>query len=105
PMKAKAFRQTSQLTGRGITVAVLDGEVNASLPNLFQNRVTRKNNYTDEAWGTPVRHATAVAGIIGADGPDLTGIAPDAAIWSYKIFKAVDAPDFSGALALQNALE
>ena len=107
PMKAKAFRSARQLTGRGITVAIIDGEVNASLPALFQNRVTRKNNYTPEPWGSADMHATAVAGIVGADGADLVGIAPDVALWSYKIFPTgnADASDFAGALAVQNALE
>jgi serine protease AprX len=106
-MKAQAFRNARTLTGRGITVAVIDGEINASLPNLFQNRITQKNNYTAQAWGRPDMHATAIAGIIGADGPDLAGIAPDAKIWSYKIFETGNGGgnDFHGALAVQNALE
>lgn len=107
PMKAQAFRNARQLTGRGITVAIIDGEVNANLPALFQNRVTQKNNYTPEPFGKPDMHATAVAGIIGADGDDLAGMAPDIAIWSYKIFPTGNAAanDFAGALAVQNALE
>jgi serine protease AprX len=107
PMQARAFRAARKLTGRGITVAIIDGEINASLPALFQNRVTQKNNYTPEPWGSADMHATAVAGIVGADGADLVGIAPDVALWSYKIFPTGNAAsnDFAGALAVQNALE
>ena len=107
PMKAKAFRGARNLTGRGITVAIIDGEINLNLPDLFQNRVTHKHNYTNEPFGRPDMHATAIAGIIGADGPDLVGIAPEVALWSYKIFPTGNAAasDFAGSMAVQNALE
>lgn len=106
PVKADAFRKKNKVTGKGIRVAVLDGEV-AKLPDIFQDRVAQKRNYTDEKWGSPDWHGTPVAGIIGADSPKLVGIAPDAAIWSYKIFRTdgVATDTFSGALAIQNALE
>lgn len=73
-------------TGKGIKVAVVDGEIDDSHPDL-QGRVTRKRNYTDEPWGNPHPHGTHVAGIIAGNGEKYKGMAPEAEIWSYKIYK------------------
>jgi subtilisin family serine protease len=71
--------------GRGVIVALLDGEVNGRHPDL-QGRVIAKRNYTQEAWGRPSRHGTHVAGIIAGAGPEYRGMAPEATIWNYKLF-------------------
>jgi subtilisin family serine protease len=71
--------------GRGMVVAVLDGEINGRHPDL-QGRVIAKRNYTQEAWGRPSRHGTHVAGIIAGAGTEYRGMAPEATIWNYKLF-------------------
>lgn len=103
---APAFRQTSGSTGKGIIVAVLDGEVSLHHPGLAP-RVVHRNNYTAEPWGNPHPHGTAVAGFIAADGPVVQGVAPEATIYSYKVLApaGLGADDFGGAMALMHALE
>lgn len=39
-------------TGRGVIIAVLDGEVDINHPDL-KGRVVHKRNYTNEPWGNP----------------------------------------------------
>jgi serine protease AprX len=72
-------------TGKGIIVAVLDGEVDINHPDL-KGRVVHKKNYTQEEWGNPHPHGTHVAGIIAGNGSKYKGMAPGVEIWSYKIF-------------------
>lgn len=103
---AMQHRDANGHTGKGVVVAVIDFEVDRSHP-AFQDRVVHKKNYTNEPWGHPGPHGTAVAGIIAARG-DMLGMAPDAVIYNYKVFMtdaANLAEDFYGALALQRALE
>ena len=76
--------------GAGIIVAVLDGEVSDSHPDLA-GRVVRKRNYSQEGWGRPSRHGTHVAGIIAGAGPEFRGVAPGATIWNYKLFPTGEA--------------
>ena len=95
------------LSGKGVTVAVIDSEAALGHPAL-RNRVIHRRNFTQEAWGTPDAHGTAVAGIIGANSTEYTGMAPDATIYNYKVLAthlAFNATDFEGALAIQQALE
>lgn len=106
---AQRYRQRKNVTGKGVIVAVIDGEVALDHPALA-GRVIQKQNYSRELWGSPHYHGTAVAGIIAANDPSgvFAGIAPDATIYNYKIaatdrFKNSD--DFEGARALQQALE
>ncbi len=72
-------------TGRGVIIAVLDGEVDINHPDL-KGRVVHKRNYTNEEWGNPHPHGTHVAGIIAGNGSKYKGMAPGAIIWNYKIF-------------------
>lgn len=93
-------------TGKGIAIAVIDSEINHCHP-AFGGRVVQKRNYTTENWGSPHWHGTAVAGIVGAGQP-YWGVAPDCALWNYKVISTgnpSDGDDFQGALALQHALE
>jgi len=95
------------LTGKGVTVAVIDSEAALGHPAL-RDRVIHRRNFTQEAWGTPDAHGTAVAGIIGASGAGYTGMAPEVTIYNYKVLathRAFNATDFEGALAIQQALE
>jgi serine protease AprX len=104
---AAAYRQRSARTGAGVIVAVIDGEVRLDHPYL-KDRVIHRHNHVREPWGRPSAHGTAVAGIIGADGERLQGVAPAATIYAYKVFATdplLGSTDFDGALALEKALE
>lgn len=105
--EARKVREATDLTGRGVTVGVIDSEVALRHPG-FQDRVIHRRNYTQEPFGVPGDHGTAVAGIIGADSQKFTGIAPEATIYNYKVLTtstALHSEDFEGALAIQHALE
>jgi serine protease AprX len=100
-------QQHPKLTGHGVTVAVIDGEVALTHPALA-GRVVQRRNYTPEPWGNPAPHGTAVAGIIAAADPRFAGIAPEATIYSYKVLATSplgNGDDFSGSRAIQDALE
>jgi len=104
---APQFRKKFKRTGKGIIVAVIDGEVALTHPAL-KGRVVHKMNFTDEAWGHPHPHGTAVAGIIASKDSNFTGMAPEATIYSYKVLAnnpSLTGTDFDGALAIQQALE
>ncbi|HEU0016719.1 MAG TPA: S8 family serine peptidase [Longimicrobium sp.] len=105
---AAQHRAAHHCGGRGVVVGVLDSEVSRSHP-AFGDRVVHRMNYTREPWGHPGKHGTAMAGIIGAAGPDLFGMAPEAVIYNYKVLTCgsgfPDAADFDLARALQQALE
>ena len=104
---AHQMRESTGLTGKGITVGVIDSEVALRHP-AFQDRVIHKHNYTREPLGTPGAHGTAVAGFIGAQSDTLNGIAPEVGIYNYKVMSTnwfLNTDDFGGALAIQQALE
>ncbi len=104
---APDYRNKFNVKGKDIIVAVIDSEVALGHPAL-KDRVIQKKNYSNELWGNPGAHGTAVAGIIAADSPDYVGVAPAATIYNYKVlgtFTSVNADDFGGALAIQDALE
>ena len=94
-------------TGKGVIVAVLDGEVDAEHPDL-KGRVVRKRNYTNEDWGNPHPHGTHVAGIIAGNGSQYKGMAPEVTIWSYKLFPSGTAESLEGsksARALEDVIK
>ena len=94
-------------TGKGIVIAVIDGEVDKDHPDL-KGRVVHKRNYTKEPWGSPHRHGTHVAGIIAGNGEKYKGMAPDATIWSYKIYPSAETESsegFKGADAIEDAVK
>ncbi len=102
-----AFAQQTGLAGEGITVAVVDTEVSLGHPALA-GRVVHRRNYTQEPWGNPSSHGTAVAGIIAADDPNNRGLASRAVIYNYKVLatnRMLNGDDFGGAIAIQHALE
>ena len=79
-------------TGKGVTVALLDGPLDTSHPYLTGSTLTPWNAVTDsprEDDPTPdaARHATYMAGIIaGAGGPDgLGGVAPGSKILPVQV--------------------
>ena len=93
--------------GKGVIVAVLDGEVDFDHPDL-KGRVIRRRNYTNEGWGKPSEHGTHVAGIIAGNGTQYKGIAPEATIWSYKIIPSGNSESeegFKGADAIEDAVK
>ena len=88
-------------TGRGIIIAVIDGEVDINHPDL-RGRVVHRRNYTPEPWGNPSKHGTHVAGIIAGNGSQYKGMAPGATIWSYKVMPSRSG--FKGARAIEDAI-
>jgi serine protease AprX len=104
---APEFRKKFKGGGKGIIVAVIDSEVALNHPAL-KGRVTHKENFTNEVWGNPASHGTAVAGIIASNGDEFTGMAPEATIYNYKVVTpshVLTGDDFDGALAIQQAVE
>lgn len=107
PLVGAAALAAGGADGGGVLVGVLDSEVAADHPAL-QGRVVRRENYTLEPWGTPSAHGTAVAGIVASADAARRGIAPGVTIYNYKVLasrRSLNAEDFGGALALQQALE
>lgn len=101
------FRKKFKRTGKDIIVAVIDTEVALNHPAL-KGRVVHKENYTNELWGNPSSHGTAVAGIIASNDGTFTGMAPQATIYNYKVLAsnpALTGDDFDGSLAIERALE
>jgi serine protease AprX len=106
---APSFRKKFSHTGKNIIVAVIDSEVTLKHAAL-KDRVIQRNNYTKEPWGNPDTHGTAVAGIIASNDPTdkFEGMAPDATIYNYKVLatsRFLNATDFEGSLAIQQAVE
>jgi serine protease AprX len=104
---APQFRKKSKGTGKGIIIAVIDSEAALNHPAL-KGRVVHKQNFTDELWGVPDSHGTAVAGIIASNDNKFPGIAPEATVYNYKVLAtnpSLTGDDFDGALAIQQAVE
>ncbi|MFN6480410.1 S8 family peptidase [Nostoc sp. DedQUE07] len=93
-------------TGKGVIIAVLDGEVDINHPDL-KGRVVHKKNYTQQEWGNPHPHGTHVAGIIAGNGSKYKGMAPGAEIWSYKIFPTPpgESTESRGADAIEDVVK
>lgn len=104
---APGFRTKFSLNLNHITVAVIDGEIDISHPAL-KDRVVQKANFTNEHWGSPHPHGTAVAGMIASIDKRFEGMAPGVTITNYKVLATnpqLNGTDFGGALAIQQALE
>ena len=69
------------LTGEGVTIAIIDGEVDTKAPELSSATITDKTPCTVTSSPFARTHGTAVASIISADG---YGVAPSATILSYR---------------------
>ncbi|MGV8834661.1 S8 family peptidase, partial [Cellvibrio sp.] len=85
--------QTRAITGQGVTVAVLDTGIDYTHPDLggcigTGCKVAGGHNFVEGEDATnPIDkhgHGTHVAGIIAAKGT-LTGMAPDATLYAYKV--------------------
>lgn len=104
---APQYREATGQSGKGVIIAIIDSEVTLRHPAL-KERVIHKQNFTNEALGNAGDHGTAVAGIAASSDDDFVGMAPEATIYSYKVLatnRFLNADDFGGALAIQQALE
>jgi serine protease AprX len=104
---ATQYREEMNRSGKGVVIAIIDSEVTLRHPAL-RDRIIHKQNYTNEAWGNAHEHGTAVAGIAASSDDDFVGMAPEATIYNYKVLatnRFLNADDFGGALAIQQALE
>lgn len=82
---ASAFEAPRELSGRGVTVAVLDSGIDASHPFL---NVAAAVSTCPEPSGVPGRHGTHCAGIIASRSGEHPGIAPDVRLLDIKIAAA-----------------
>nr|WP_315303964.1 S8 family serine peptidase [Schaalia odontolytica] len=69
-------------TGKGITIALIDGPVDTSAPELAGANITDKSRCTIEASPAEARHGTDMATILVSP---YTGVAPDATLHSYQV--------------------
>ena len=68
-------------TGKGVTIALIDGPVELSDPELAGANITDKSRCTIQASPEGVRHGTDMAIILVSP---ITGVAPDAALYTYQ---------------------
>ena len=69
-------------TGKGITIALIDGPVDTSAPELAGATIIDKSRCTIEASAKGIRHGTDMATILVSP---YTGVAPDATLLSYQL--------------------
>src|SRR5690625_4574478 len=82
---------TTEYTGKGVNVAVIDTGIDYTHPDLTQNYhggydlvdLDEDPMETIPEEGIPTNHGSHVAGIIAANG-ELKGVAPDAEIYAYR---------------------
>ncbi|QNE18951.1 S8 family serine peptidase [Kribbella qitaiheensis] len=84
------------LTGRGVTVAVVDTGIDAQHPDLI-GKVAAAKNFVDAPAGDQVGHGTHVASTItgtgAASGGGYRGVAPDARLLDAKVCLEQDCPE------------
>ena len=69
-------------TGKGVTIALIDGPVDTNAPELAGANITDKSRCTIEASAKGARHGTDMAMILVSS---YTGVAPDATLLSYQV--------------------
>ena len=69
------------ITGKGITIAVIDGPVDTSNPALKGANITDKSRCTIQDSPEGVRHGTDMAIILVSP---ISGVAPDATLYTYQ---------------------
>lgn len=100
----KVRRAHKQATGRGVTIALIDGPLDPSIPELQGQQVTAARGYCDGrpevASGRVAHHATSMAALMGGSGrgtgpggAGIAGIAPDAMVRVYSVYDEVRGPD------------
>lgn len=82
-IKAGQARSQFNVTGQGLTVAVIDTGLRASHVD-FTGRVVAQHTFVSDSAADDHGHGTNVSGIIAANG-DHTGVAPGAGIISLKV--------------------
>ncbi len=96
----------SDVTGHGVTVAVLDTSIDYNHPDLFNNLNTQKScHFTNSS--SAGDHATSVAGIIAAEKDNAkggAGVAPDSTVIGLNILNS-DNTYAKWSVALGNAAE
>ena len=68
-------------TGKGVTIALIDGPVDTSAPELKGANITDKSRCTFDASPSDRSHGTAMASILVSSS---YGVAPDATLYSYQ---------------------
>ena len=68
-------------TGKGVTIALIDGPVDTSAPELAGANITDKSRCTIEASRAEARHGTDMATLLVSP---YTGVAPDATLYAYQ---------------------
>lgn len=76
-------------TGKGITIALIDGPVDTSAPELAGATIVDKSRCTVNDSPDGVRHATDMATLLVSP---YTGVAPDATLYTYQISSADSQP-------------
>ena len=69
-------------TGKGVTIALIDGPVDTSAPELAGANITDKSRCTIEDSPGNARHGTDMATILVSP---YTGVAPEATLYSYQV--------------------
>ena len=69
-------------TGKGITIALIEGPVDTNAPELAGATIIDKSRCTIEDSAKGIRHATDMATILVSP---YTGVAPDATLYSYQL--------------------
>ena len=72
-------------TGKGVTIALIDGPVDTSAPELAGANIVDKSRCTIEDSPKGIRHATTMATLLVSP---YTGVAPDATLYSYQFSNA-----------------
>jgi Subtilase family len=73
-----------EVRGTGVTVAILDTEIDPDHPELSP-RVVGGYSAIDGSYKDGNGHGTHIAGIIGAAGKRITGVAPDVSLVAVKV--------------------
>lgn len=74
------------ITGKGITIAVIDTAIDVTHPDL-QGVISGTFNFAEDAYVPKAHHGTGVAGVIAAQNNEkgVLGVAPDAKIVGIKV--------------------
>lgn len=108
---AVTARNDYDVSGEGVTVAVLDTGVNESHPDLDEGTEIYEEDFTGEGTTVDVDgHGTHVAGTVAGDGDasggTYTGVAPNASIMDLRVLDSNGAGSTSGIIrAIETAVD